>query len=117
MGISFTDQVFGEDHMLYEELKFSYLITLSRYFLTFLYSYCFYDSVLWTYCYSIPLFICYHVWSFICYIVVILILHSDYIACSGYFRLSVYTWSFLLAYMRCRLLSRIHFHVFWEMGR
>jgi len=32
--------------------------------------------------YSIPLFICYHVWTFICSIAVILIHHSDYIACS-----------------------------------
>ena len=36
------------------------------------------------------LFICYHVWAFICSIVVILIYHSDYITCSGYFRLSLY---------------------------
>jgi len=36
----------------------------------------------------IPLFFCYHVWTSICVIAVILIHHSDYIACSGYFRLS-----------------------------
>jgi len=45
---------------------------------------------------SIFLFICYHVWTFIRSIVVILTHHSDYIACSSYSRLSVYTWGILL---------------------
>ena len=52
----------------------------------------------------------------ICIIAVILILHSDYIARSGYFRLSVYTWDIFLAYIRRRLSSRLCFHVFWEVG-
>ena len=43
--------------------------------------------------------------------------HSDYIACSGYFRLSMHTWGILLAYIRRRLSSRLRFHVFWEAGR
>jgi len=50
--------------------------------------------------YSFPLFIYYHVWSFICYIAVLSYHHSDYIACSGYFKLSLYTWSILLVYIR-----------------
>ena len=41
----------------------------------------------------------------------------DFIACSGYFRLNVYTWGFLLTYMHHRLSSRLFFHVFWEAGR
>ena len=36
----------------------------------------------------------------------ILIHHSDYIACSGYFRLSVYMFGYSP--------RRLHFHVFWE---
>jgi len=40
--------------------------------------------------YSIPLFIYYHVWSFIYYITVLSCYHSDYIACSDYFKLRVY---------------------------
>ena len=44
------------------------------------------------------------------------ILYSDYIACSDYFKLSVYTWGILLAYMRGRFPSRLCFHVFWEAG-
>ena len=66
---------------------------------------------------SISLFICYHVWTYICVIAVILIYHSDRIACSGYFRLSVYTWVIILAYIRRRLSSRLHFHVFWKARR
>ena len=42
--------------------------------------------------------------------------HSDFIICSGYFRLSVYMWGILLAYIRCRLSSRLCFHAFWEGG-
>jgi len=45
-----------------------------------------------------------------------LIFHNDYITCSGYFRLSVYTWGILLTYIRRRLSSRLHFHVFWKAG-
>jgi len=50
----------------------------------------------------------------ICILAVILIYHSDYIAFSGYFRLSVYTYGILLAYMYRRLSSRLCFHVLWE---
>jgi len=39
------------------------------------------------------------------------------IACSGYFRLSVYVWGILLAYIHRQLLSWLHFHVFLEAGR
>jgi len=39
-----------------------------------------------------------------------------FITCSGYFRLSVYTWGILLVYIRRRLSSRLPFHVFWEAG-
>jgi len=67
--------------------------------------------------YSIPLFICYHVWMFICDIAAILIYHSDFLACSGYFRLSVYTWGIFLAYIRRRFSLRLCFHVFGEAGR
>jgi len=38
------------------------------------------------------------------------------IACSGYFRLSVYTRGILLAYIRHRLSSCLRFHVFLESG-
>jgi len=87
----FDDQMFGENHTPYEEPKFSYLIVLSQYFLAFLYSYCFHDSVHCTqyllYIFIPMLSLC---WKFIYHIGVILILHSDYIAYSGYFSLSVY---------------------------
>jgi len=56
-----------------------------------------------------------HLWSCvdIIYIIVLIsIYHSDYIACSDYFRLSVYTWGILLAYIRRRLSSRLSFRVF-----
>jgi len=39
-----------------------------------------------------------------------------FIACSGYFRLSAYTWGIFLAYMSRRLSLRLRFHVFWEAG-
>ena len=47
----------------------------------------------------------------------ILIYHFDYIAWSGYFRLSVYKWGIFLAYIRRRFSSRLRFHVFWKAGR
>ena len=50
--------------------------------------------------YSILFFICYHVWLFICHIAVLSCHYSDYIVCSGYFRLSVYAWGIFLAYIR-----------------
>jgi len=77
----------------------------------------FHDSMQWTHSCFIPLFICYHAWMFICDIVVMLIYHSDYVACSSYFRLNVYAWSIFLVYIHCRFSSRLRFHVFWEAGR
>ena len=56
----------------------------------------FHDSTHWTHACSILLFFCYHACSFICYSVTFTY-HGDYIACSGYFRLSVYTWGIFLA--------------------
>ena len=38
-----TNQAFGEDRRHLEESEFFYLIVLSRYLLTFIYSYCFHD--------------------------------------------------------------------------
>jgi len=55
--------------------------------------------------------------DFIYIIAVILIYGRDFITCSGYFRLSVYRWGILLAYIRRRLSSRLHFHVFLKAGR
>jgi len=109
-----SDQIFGEDHTLYKRLEFSYLIVLSQYSLIFLYFYFFSYSVHWTHVCSISLFICYHVWTSICVIIVILIHHSDYIACSDNFRLSVYTYGILLAYIRRRLSPWLRFRVFWK---
>ena len=40
-----------------------------------------------------------------------------FIACSGWFRLSVYAWGIFLAYIRRRLSSRLRSSVFWEAGR
>jgi len=54
---------------------------------------------------------------FIYDITVTLIYYSDYIACLGYFTLSVYAWGISLTYIRRRLSSRLHFHIFWEVGR
>jgi len=70
-----------------------------------------------SHCLFYSLFICYHVWSFICYITVLSYHHRDYIACSGYFRLKVYMWGILLAYIRHWLSSWLCFHAFWEAGR
>ena len=39
-----------------------------------------------------------------------------FITCSSYFRLSLYTWGILLAYMRRRLSSRLRFHDFGKWG-
>ena len=41
----------------------------------------------------------------------------DFVACSAYFRLSVYAWGIFLAYIRHRPSSRLRFSVFWEAGR
>ena len=64
------------------------------------------------------LFICYHC---VRYLYVILQWYwffiVDFIACSRYFRLSVYAWDIFLVYMRRRLSSWLRFHVFWEAGR
>jgi len=81
-------------------------------FFTFLYS-CISDLVF------IPaLFIWYHVWMLICDIAVIDdLLWFRFITCSGYIRLSVYTWGIFLAYIHHRLSLRLRFHVFWEAGR
>jgi len=54
--------------------------------------------------------------DFICIIAVILIYGRDFITCSSYFRLSVYMWGILLAYICCRLSSQLCFPVFWEAG-
>ena len=40
-----------------------------------------------------------------------------FITCSGYFRLSVYTWGIFHTYICRRLSSRFRFHAFWEVGR
>ena len=55
---------------------------------------------------------CYLVWTFICVLQWSWFITVSFIACSGYFRLSIYTWGILLAYIRRRLPSRLHFHVF-----
>jgi len=60
-----------------------------------------------------PLFICYHC---VRYLYVILqwywFIVVDFITCSDFFRLSVYTWSILLAYIHCWPLSQLYFRVF-----
>jgi len=66
--------------------------------------------------YSILLFIFYHVWTVICDIIVIVIYHSRFIACSGYLRLSAYTGVFFLSICR-RLSSHLCFNVFWKGWR
>jgi len=104
-----ADQVFEEDHTPYEEPEFSYLIVLSRYILTFFYS-CRFLFLYWTQClfYSfISLLSCVNIYMYCCSD-----LNYYFITCSGYFRLSVYMWGILLAYIRCRLSSRLRFHVF-----
>ena len=63
-------------------------------------------------------FFLYHGWMLICdFAVIVDLLWFRFITCSGYIRFSVYTWGIFLAYMRCRLSSRLHFHIFWEAGR
>jgi len=46
-----------------------------------------------------------------------LIHHSDFIACSGYFTFIVYTWGIFLAYIRHRLPSWLCFRVFSKARR
>ena len=58
--------------------------------------------------YSFPLFICYHAWLFIYYVAVLSCHHSDYIACSGCFRFSVYAWDIFFVNICHWLLSRIY---------
>ena len=78
--------------------------------LTFFYSVVFLisnivDSLLILFLYS-SVIMCGHLYVILqCY-------HSDYITCSGNFRLSVYTWGIHLTYIRRQLSSRFRFHVF-----
>ena len=96
---------------IWRSLEFSYSIIFSRYFLSLLYSIAFMilciGFMLIIFLYS-SVILCAHLYV----IAVILIYHGDYIACSSYFRLSMYTWGIFLAYIRRRLLSRLHFYVF-----
>ena len=109
-----SNQVFGEDHMCYEEAGV-FSAWLSIFFLFFVNVIPF-NSYTWLTTYFIFLFICYHVLLFICYIAVLSYHHSDYIACSGYFRLSVYSWGIFLTYIRHRLSSRLRFTYFGKRG-
>jgi len=82
----------------------------------------FYSCYSWFFLYrtQLPfhfLFIWYHVWTSICSIAVIWFIVIDFIACSDYFRFSVYTWGILLTYIRRRLSPWLCFHIFWEAGR
>ena len=52
----------------------------------------------------------------ICNIAVIADLLWFKFTCSGYFRLSVYTWDIFLAYIRRWFSSWLYFHVFWKAG-
>ena len=85
----------------YSCLTFIYVESLFSIYITFAYHF-------------IPLFICYHEWMFIFTVAVLSYYHSNYIVCSVYFRLSVYTWRVFLAYIRRRLSPRLRFHVFWK---
>ena len=76
----------------YSCLTFIYVESLFSIYITFGYHF-------------ITLFICYHEWMFIFTVAVLSYYHSDYIVCSGYFRLSVYTWGIFLACIRRRLSS------------
>ena len=62
---------------------------------------CILDSVFIPFIYS-----CVICWTFICIVAMIVNYYSDYITCSGYIRLSVYSWGILLAYI-CRWLYRV----------
>ena len=55
-----TDQIFREDHTLYEEPEFSYLIVLSKYFLAFIIPIVSMIICIGLSTCSIPLFLCYH---------------------------------------------------------
>ena len=70
------------------------------------------------YCIQLPfhfLFICYHcVRHYIYYCSDFSAFIDDYIPHLDYFRLSVYTWSIFLVYLRRRLSSRLRFDVFLE---
>jgi len=116
VAIYYCSDIFEEDHRHLEEPEFS----LTRSFLGILCIF-FIPSLSWFYaldlCLFHFLFDYHHVRMFICDIAVILIYYSNYIACSGYFRLSVYAWVFFLAYIRRRFSSRLRFHIFWEAGR
>ena len=85
---------FGEDHRHLDEPEFC----LTRLFFLDIFCLFFIPSLSWFYalelCLFHFLFICHHVWMFIYDIAVILIYYSDYIVCSGYFRLNVYVWVF-----------------------
>ena len=89
------------------------LESLSTYsgILAFLYSY-YYSLVLVSQTFHLRSYV-----DIICIIAVMLILHSDYIASSCYFRLSVYAWGIFLQYICRWLSSRVCFPVFWKAGR
>jgi len=82
--------------------------------LDYQYSCSFIHIIFWFSLYRIELpflyyFICYHVWLLIYYIAVFSYHYNDYITCSSCFRLNVYTWGILLAYIRRQLSSRPRF--------
>ena len=98
-----VNQVYGEDHRHPGALSsLCSILVFSFYFIPV-------DSCDSRYIgligYSFPLFVCCHVWLFIYYTAVLSCYHSDYIACSGYFRLSVYKWTPRV------YTSRLQFHV------
>ena len=112
----FIDHVLDETGHVCEELEF-----FSTYFgiLVFLFYSCF--CILLTFI---------HIWLIVIPLIVIMRRHlyvslqllwfiivNFHIACSGYFRLNVYTWDNFLAYICRWLSSRLRFYVFWEAGR
>ena len=109
-----VNQVYGEDHRHPKSTEFSLFDTG---FLTFYIPVVSCDSrYIGLIAYSFYLFVYYHVWLFICYITVLSCHYSDYISCSGYFRLSVYAWDIFVTYIHHRLLSRSVFTYFGKRG-
>jgi len=104
------------DRTLCEKLEFLSLLALV--FLSLLSSYYSRFSMYISFGLYSSSFIWYYAWMLICDIVVIIdLLWFRFIPCSGYFRVSVYTWDISLAYIRRRPSSRLHFRVCWEAGR
>ena len=121
LHVQILDALFLLCRCSYETVRFARSWTLSLFdsgILSFLYS-CFYFDSCTSHLASILFLISFEIMCslYMYYCSNCWLLGFRFITCSGYFRLSVYTWVIFLTYIRRRLSSRLRFRVFWEAGR